>query len=208
MVWLVQWKDSSYANKELYSHTSINLYILYTTCMHAQHACYWSVASDQFVILYYFRETSLQHGLWDQIRVDHGKEFYLLLFMQEKLAHFRTNTNTTSRQVYSAWWYTVHDGIQCMMEPLYNEHLWGTMFWPLLQRLFCTQTDLWDKLIFGTYLGACHYIYITQLAFIQGSEGSGSEGFHIIIIITLLLYTGAFRNQYSLLFLWTWLLGF
>ena len=25
------------------------------------------------------RETLLQHGLFDQVRVDHGKEFYLVL---------------------------------------------------------------------------------------------------------------------------------
>ena len=30
--------------------------------------------------------------MWDQIRVDHGKEFFLTLFMQEKLAGYRNNT--------------------------------------------------------------------------------------------------------------------
>ena len=34
-----------------------------------------------------------QYGLWDQLRVDKGKEWYLMLFMQEKLAHLRFNTN-------------------------------------------------------------------------------------------------------------------
>ena len=51
----------------------------------------------------------LKYGLWDQVwdqvRVDHGKEFYLMLYVQEILAQFRTNTNraphlqSTSRQV-------------------------------------------------------------------------------------------------------------
>ena len=47
----------------------------------------------------------LQYGVWDQVRVDHGKEWTLLLFVQELLAHLRTNTNraphlqTTSKQV-------------------------------------------------------------------------------------------------------------
>lgn len=41
----------------------------------------------------YCREMTLTHGLWDQIRVDHGKEFYLMLYVQEKLAQFRTNTD-------------------------------------------------------------------------------------------------------------------
>ena len=26
-----------------------------------------------------------EYGLWDQVRVDHGKEFYLSLYMQERL---------------------------------------------------------------------------------------------------------------------------
>ncbi|KAM4585688.1 uncharacterized protein V3H82_004664 [Fundulus diaphanus] len=44
-----------------------------------------------------YRSAVLQYGMWDQIRVDHGKEFYLTLFMQEKLASYRTNTE---RQPY------------------------------------------------------------------------------------------------------------
>ena len=33
----------------------------------------------------------LDYGLWDEIRVDQGKEWVLCLFVQEKLAPFRTN---------------------------------------------------------------------------------------------------------------------
>ena len=33
-----------------------------------------------------------EYGMWDQLRVDHGKEWYLSLFVQEQLAHLRTNT--------------------------------------------------------------------------------------------------------------------
>jgi hypothetical protein len=51
------------------------------------------------------RPIVLQYGLWDQLRVDHGKEWYLSLFVQEQLSHFRYNTNraphlqTTSKMV-------------------------------------------------------------------------------------------------------------
>ena len=50
------------------------------------------------------REMTLTYGLWDQVRVDHGKEFHLMLYVQEVLAQFRTNTRaphlqSTSRQV-------------------------------------------------------------------------------------------------------------
>lgn len=54
---------------------------------------------------FYDREMTLQYGLWDQIRVDHGKEFYLMLYVQEVLSQFRTNVRraphmqSTSRQV-------------------------------------------------------------------------------------------------------------
>ena len=50
--------------------------------------------------------------MWDQIRVDHGNEFYLLLYVQEKMANYRTNTGrapfiqTMSKEVslYVADW--------------------------------------------------------------------------------------------------------
>lgn len=44
-----------------------------------------------------FRETLLHYGLWDQVRVDHGKEFYLVLFVQEMLKLYRNNN---TRQPY------------------------------------------------------------------------------------------------------------
>ena len=43
--------------------------------------------------------------MWDQIRVDHGSEWLLMLYVQEELAQYRTNTlrpphlQTTSKQV-------------------------------------------------------------------------------------------------------------
>jgi len=40
----------------------------------------------------YFRPAVLTNGIWDQVRVDSGKEFYLCLFMQEILAAHRYNT--------------------------------------------------------------------------------------------------------------------
>ena len=32
-----------------------------------------------------YRQSLLQYGLWDQVRVDHGKEFYLTLYIHEQL---------------------------------------------------------------------------------------------------------------------------
>ena len=56
-------------------------------------------------VLHIFRPVVRQYGLWDQIRVDQGKEWTLMLYIQEKLAHLRRNTNraphlqSTSKQV-------------------------------------------------------------------------------------------------------------
>ena len=38
------------------------------------------------------RPAVLEYGMWDQIRVDHGNDFYLLLYFQEKMAYYRRNT--------------------------------------------------------------------------------------------------------------------
>ena len=38
------------------------------------------------------RSIVVEYGLWDQLRVDQGKEWVLTLFVQEQLAHLRHNT--------------------------------------------------------------------------------------------------------------------
>lgn len=46
------------------------------------------------------------YGLWDQIRVDHGREWYLMLFIQQQLAQLRNNVTkppyiqTSSKKVH------------------------------------------------------------------------------------------------------------
>ena len=37
-----------------------------------------------------------QYGLWDQLRVDHGREWYLILAVQQKLATLRVNQSRPS----------------------------------------------------------------------------------------------------------------
>lgn len=41
-----------------------------------------------------------EYGLWDQLRVDQGKEWYLMLLVQERLAHLRYNTARASHLDY------------------------------------------------------------------------------------------------------------
>ncbi len=61
----------------------------------------------------------LGHGLWDQLRVDHGKEWQLMLFMQEQLSDFRRNTHcaphlqTTSKLVCPLHKFNTYDNHNC-----------------------------------------------------------------------------------------------
>jgi len=42
---------------------------------------------------YILRSSLLRHGIWDQVRVDGGKEFSLICHIQEHLQSFRTNVS-------------------------------------------------------------------------------------------------------------------
>ena len=42
-------------------------------------------------VLLSYREMVMTYGLWDQIRVDQGKEWMLLLFINEHLSHLRND---------------------------------------------------------------------------------------------------------------------
>lgn len=52
-----------------------------------------TILTDRYVCLN--RSAVLQYGMWDQIRVDHGREFYLTLFMQQRNMALRYNCNRT-----------------------------------------------------------------------------------------------------------------
>ena len=41
--------------------------------------------------MFMFRKAVLSYGMWDTVRVDRGKEFYLMLHFQEKFRHYRHN---------------------------------------------------------------------------------------------------------------------
>ncbi len=47
-------------------------------------------------LLCYFRRLVQDYGIWTQLRVDKGKEWYLMLFVQAKLAHHRNDTSKPS----------------------------------------------------------------------------------------------------------------
>ncbi|XP_076120765.1 uncharacterized protein LOC143101347, partial [Alosa pseudoharengus] len=59
------------------------------------------------------------YGIWDQIRVDHGKEFYLTLYMQEMLSAYRFNlgrqpylqTKSTNNHTIERMWPEVNNRV-------------------------------------------------------------------------------------------------
>jgi len=49
------------------------------------------IKNNKIIYEHIYCEAIKSHGLFDQIRVDHGKEFYLMLGMQEQLANYHQN---------------------------------------------------------------------------------------------------------------------
>ncbi|KAL2084316.1 hypothetical protein ACEWY4_019834 [Coilia grayii] len=66
-----------------------------------------------------YRPAVLQYGMWDQVRVDHGREFYLTLYMQEMLSPYRFNlerkpylqTQSTNNHTIERMWPEVNSRV-------------------------------------------------------------------------------------------------
>jgi hypothetical protein len=62
------------------------------------------IKNNLLIYEHVYRKIVIDVGLFDQVRVDHGREFYLCLYQQENVSNFRTNSNrpayiqTMSRQ--------------------------------------------------------------------------------------------------------------
>lgn len=69
-----------------------------------------------------YRELVIHYGLWDQLRVDQGKEWHLMLFIQEQLAHLRTNTNRAphSFRLHQSWQVYVVDADNINVTHVFN----------------------------------------------------------------------------------------
>jgi hypothetical protein len=88
---IILWSEVAYGPKRK------TCYLLCDIC----HCCGWlqqlhsSMARKNNLLLYdkVFRPAVLWDGMWDTVHVDHGKEFYLCLVMQETNAHKRRNTS-------------------------------------------------------------------------------------------------------------------
>ncbi|XP_077060372.1 uncharacterized protein LOC143712032 [Siphateles boraxobius] len=81
--------------------------------------CTMPVKNNLTIYQNIYRSAVIEYGMWDQVRVDHGKEFYLTLFMQEKLAHLRNNrekqpycqTPSTNNHIIERIWPEVNNRV-------------------------------------------------------------------------------------------------
>ena len=68
-----------------------------------------------------YRPMILEYGLRDEVRVDQGKEWVLSLYVQEQLAHLRTNRarpphlQGTSKKVYIHVHITLHVNVHKLL---------------------------------------------------------------------------------------------
>ena len=108
-------------------------------------------------VFFFFRKTTLEYGLFDQVRVDGSKEFYLILGVQEHLSNYRQNQEilpyrqTESKKVYSVSiessdFFILAVGVAALLLLL----LWSSMKWPV--EVIVLYTDCFDKKIY-TYQG-------------------------------------------------------
>ncbi|KAF4118127.1 hypothetical protein G5714_000178 [Onychostoma macrolepis] len=64
-----------------------------------------------------YRSAVVNHGMWEQVRVDHGKEFYLSLFIQEMIEGYR---NRPERQPYMQTQSTKNHTVERMWPEINN----------------------------------------------------------------------------------------
>ena len=80
-----------------------------------------SYKNNRIIYIYQevYRQAILTYGLFDELRVDHGREFYLILFIQEKLRETRGNpdvvpyrqTPSTQNHIIERIWVEVNQRV-------------------------------------------------------------------------------------------------
>ena len=99
--------------------------------------------------IFSFRKTTLEYGLFDQIHVDGGKEFYLILGIQEHLSNYKQNQEILPyRQIESKKVYCVSiessDFFILVVGPaVFLLLFWSSMKWPL--KAIALYTDSFNK---------------------------------------------------------------
>ena len=107
-------------------------------------------------VFFSFRKTTLEYGLFNQIRVDGGKEFYLILSIQEHLSNYRQNQEmlpyryTESKKVYCVSIQSSDFVILAVGATVLLLLFWSSMKWPV--EVIMLYTESFDKKI-HTYQG-------------------------------------------------------
>lgn len=88
-----------------------------------------------------YRDLLLAFGIWDQMRVDQGHEFYLMCYLQHKLKDLRFNTNrnayvqTTSRMVSFLNFYSILFGLLSIYNNLFKNRVIERVWHEVNQRI-------------------------------------------------------------------------
>ncbi|XP_063040964.1 uncharacterized protein LOC134435851 [Engraulis encrasicolus] len=91
--------DAEYMGHKLHMDQNEKMVMFGTTCVIAVdgyskkivgHAI-MAVKNNLIIYDQVYRPAVTHYGMWDQLRVDHGKEFYLCLYIQERLSEYRHN---------------------------------------------------------------------------------------------------------------------
>ena len=113
----------------------------------------WKNAEES---IFFFSKTTLEYDLFNQIRVDGGKEFYLILGIQGYLSNYKQNQEilpyrqTESKKVYcvsteSSGFFILAVGAAALLLLF-----WSSMKWPV--EVIVLYIDCFDKKI-DTYQG-------------------------------------------------------
>ena len=107
-------------------------------------------------VFFFFRKTTLEYGLFDQICVDGGNELYLILGIREHLSSCRQNQEilpyrqAESKKVYCVSIESSDFFILAVGAAVLLLFFWSSMKWPV--EVIVLYTDSFDKKI-HTYQG-------------------------------------------------------
>ena len=104
----------------------------------------------QMKVFFFFRKTTLEYGLFDQIRVDGGKQFYLILGIREHHQEILPYRQAESKKVYCVSIESSDFFILAVGAAVLLLFFWSSMKWPV--EVIVLYTDSFDKKI-HTYQG-------------------------------------------------------
>ena len=112
----------------------IKLKVWFQVYFSVMHLTHWTLC----MCLISTRCAVVANGMWDQVRVDHGKEFYLCLYIQEILSRHRYNL---SRQPYLQ---TTSSRVRLCITTKKGEERWDQIIWPQWKLTEFVSNGIWS----------------------------------------------------------------